>query len=210
MKYDNLIEKVKSLNKTMNIKNMLPIDGQVFYQRQLWTVEENKSVLISLINEIPWEHDEVMMFGKKIVTRRKVAWYGDSNFTYTYSKVAKVAEIWTPLLVSIKERVEAESNEMFNSCLLNLYHDGSEAMSWHTDNEKMLRKEGTIASVSFGVERRFDFKHKTTSEVVSLILEHGSLLLMKGKTQQNWLHRLPPTKKTLGARVNLTFRQFEL
>jgi alkylated DNA repair dioxygenase AlkB len=194
----------------MNNNNILPREGEVLYQSNLWTIDEASSLSAALINEISWEHDEVMMFGKKIVTRRKVAWYGDYNFAYTYSKVVKVAEIWTSRLREIKERVEAESNEKFNSCLLNLYHDGTEAMSWHTDNEKTLRKEGTIASVSFGVERRFDFKHKTTSEVVSLILEHGSLLLMKGKTQQNWLHRLPPTKKTLGARVNLTFRQFEL
>ena len=192
------------------IQNILPYDGEAVYFSDLWSEDIAQLYFVSLLDQIPWEHDEVIMFGKKIVTRRKVAWYGDSNFKYTYSQVAKVAEIWTPTLLVIKDKVEEHAHESFNSCLLNLYHNGSEAMSWHTDNEKMLRKEGTIASVSFGVERRFDFKHKVSSGIVSLNLEHGSLLLMKGKTQQNWLHRLPPAKKALGARVNLTFRQFEL
>jgi len=90
--------------------------------------------------------------------------------------------------------------------LANLYHDGSEGMAWHSDGEKDLKKDGAIASLSFGAERKFAFKHKQSKETVSMVLEHGSLLVMKDTTQTNWLHRLPPTKRINKPRINLTFR----
>ena len=109
-------------------------------------------------------------------------------------------------MLELKELVEQKTNETFNSCLLNLYHTGEEGMAWHSDGEKDLKKNGAIASLSFGAERKFAFKHKTSKETVSLVLEHGSLLIMKDQTQTNWLHRLPPTKRIFTPRVNLTFR----
>jgi alkylated DNA repair dioxygenase AlkB len=108
--------------------------------------------------------------------------------------------------MDLKHKIEQETGETFNSCLLNLYHDGSEGMAWHSDGEKDLKKNGAIASLSFGAERKFAFKHKDTKEKVELILEHGSLLVMKDETQTHWLHRLPPTTKSKLPRVNLTFR----
>ena len=98
------------------------------------------------------------------------------------------------------------TGETFNSCLLNLYHSGGEGMAWHSDGEKDLKKNGAIASMTFGAERKFSFKHKETKETISLTLEHGSLLIMKGETQKHWLHRLPPTKLITQPRINLTFR----
>ena len=106
----------------------------------------------------------------------------------------------------LKAKVEQKTGEKYNSCLLNLYHDGSEGMAWHSDGEKDLQRNGAIASLSFGALRKFAFKHKNTKEVVSLNLKAGSLLVMKGETQQHWLHRLPPTKKVQSPRINLTFR----
>src|SRR6185437_9422544 len=139
-------------------------------------------------------------------TKRKVAWYGDKRFQYTYSKITKLALPWTNKLLQIKSFTEERTGETFNSCLLNLYHSGEEGMAWHSDGENDLKKNGAIASLSFGAERKFSFKHKQTKETVSLILEHGSLLMMKDATQQNWLHRLPPTKSIMKPRINLTFR----
>jgi len=112
----------------------------------------------------------------------------------------------TKELLALKELVETKSGETYNSCLLNLYHSGDEGMSWHSDGEKDLKKHGAIASMSFGADRKFAFKHKETKETVSQVLEKGSLLIMKGTTQENWLHRLPPTKKVKSPRINLTFR----
>jgi alkylated DNA repair dioxygenase AlkB len=195
-----------AISETAFENNLLPYDGIVYYHGKIFNlliVDEYQQLLF---NEINWEHDEVMMFGKKIITKRKVAWYGDQPFDYTYSHVKKTALPWTPSLQSIKDKIEEVSGETYNSCLLNLYHNGQEGMGWHTDDEKELKKEGAIASVSFGVDRKFCFKHKTTQLKIDIELENGSLLVMKGATQIHWLHRLPPSTKIKEARINLTFR----
>ena len=187
-------------------KNLLPTDGIVNYYGKILTLEKANHYFEQLANNLKWQNDEAIIFGKKIITKRKVAWYGDQDFPYTYSKVTKHALPWTPALMKLKELAEAKSGEKYNSCLANLYHNGSEGMAWHSDGEKDLKKHGAIASISLGAKRKFGFKHKQSKEVVNIQLEHGSLLVMKGTTQTHWLHRLPPTKKINEARVNLTFR----
>lgn len=192
------------------LRNLLPYDGVVNYHDIIMSSEEARHFLNSLLETIEWKNDEVISFGKRIVTKRKMAWYGDKSFNYTYSKTTKQALPWNDELLSIKKLVEQESGETFNSCLLNLYHDGSEGMGWHSDAEKELKKDGAIASLSLGAERRFSFKHKKTKETISLTLQHGSLIVMKQETQSHWLHSLPPTTKINLPRVNLTFRNIEL
>ncbi|WP_423190705.1 alpha-ketoglutarate-dependent dioxygenase AlkB family protein [Aequorivita soesokkakensis] len=187
-------------------KNLLPKDGMVNYFGRVFSEEEANRYYENLLNKIDWKNDEAIIYGKKIITKRKVAWYGDKEFEYTYSKITKKASLWTPELLELKRTVEEKSSETFNSCLLNLYHSGEEGMAWHSDAEKDLKKNGAIASISFGAARKFAFKHKQTKETISLNLEHGSLLIMKGTTQTHWLHRLPPTTKVNTPRVNLTFR----
>jgi len=186
--------------------NLLPEDGTVNYYGKLMTIQQASHYLDILLNTIEWKNDQAIIFGKHIITKRKVAWYGDHRFDYTYSNTTKQALAWTKELLELKSIAEEKSGEQFNSCLLNLYHTGLEGMAWHSDAEKDLKKNGAIGSLSFGAERKFAFKHKQTKETVSLILETGSLLVMKGTTQINWLHRLPPTKATMKPRVNLTFR----
>ncbi len=192
--------------KTDEEKNLLPQDGVVNYFGKVFSEAEADRYFEILMNTIQWKNDEAVIFGKKIITKRKVAWYGDREFEYTYSKITKKAHLWTTELLYLKQQVEATSGETYNSCLLNLYHSGDEGMGWHSDAEKDLKKNGAIASVSFGAERKFAFKHKQTKETISLNLENGSLLIMKDSTQTHWLHRLPPTKKVDSARINLTFR----
>lgn len=187
-------------------KNLLPQDGIVYYHGKVISEQKANDYFRQLYDTIAWKNDEAVLFGKKIVTKRKVAWYGDQEFEYTYSNITKRALPWTKELLEIKRITEERSGETFNSCLLNLYHSGEEGMAWHSDGEKDLQKHGAIASLSFGAERKFAFKHKETKETISLYLEHGSLLLMKGPTQDHWLHRLPPTKTVPGPRINLTFR----
>ena len=186
--------------------NWLPKEGNVHYHGPIFNRETSDKYYQALLNEIAWAPDEAMIFGKRIITKRKVAWYAEKAYSYTYSKITKTALVWTPLLLEIKEAVEKASGETYNACLLNLYHNGSEGMGWHSDGEKDLKKNGAIASVSFGAERKFAFKHKEDKTVVNLHLAHGSLLVMKGNTQSHWLHRLPPTKKAHDPRINLTFR----
>jgi alkylated DNA repair dioxygenase AlkB len=186
--------------------NLLPKDGTVNYYGKLFDQKEADHYFQMLLANIDWRNDEAIIFGKKVITKRKVAWYGDKRFEYTYSKITKLALPWTNELLQIKSFTEERTGETFNSCLLNLYHTGEEGMAWHSDGETDLKKNGTIASLSFGAERKFAFKHKQSKEKVELVLEHGSLLIMKGTTQDHWLHRLPPTKQISKARVNLTFR----
>lgn len=187
-------------------KNWLPKDGTVNYYGKLSTRQQADNYLEILLNTIEWRNDEAIIFGKKIITKRKVAWYGDKAFEYTYSNTTKYALPWTKKLLELKSVIETETGETFNSCLLNLYHNGEEGMAWHSDGETDLKKNGAIGSLSFGAERRFLFKHKQTGEKVALVLEHGSLLVMKDTTQTFWLHRLPPVKRITKPRVNLTFR----
>jgi len=186
--------------------NLLPAGGIVNYFGKVMTQAEADQYLESLLTNIEWKNDEAVIFGRHIVTKRKVAWYGDNEFSYTYSNVTREALAWTPELLKLKKIVEEHTGETYNSCLLNLYHNGEEGMAYHSDGEKDLKKNGAIASLSFGAERTFAFRHKITKERISIILEHGSLLVMKGETQTNWLHRLPPTKRVQTTRVNLTFR----
>lgn len=186
--------------------NLLPCDGDVRYYGSILDSKSANHYFDQLLKTILWEHDQTVIFGKLIVTKRKVAWYGDEPFNYTYSKTTKSALPWTKELLELKQIIENKSGETFNSCLLNLYHSGEEGMSWHSDDEKDLKKNGTIASLSLGATRKFAFKHKVSKQTVSVVLENGSLLIMKGSTQSNWLHRLPPTKKISTPRINLTFR----
>lgn len=189
--------------------NILPKDGVTEYYGKIFSDAECEKYYQYLFNQIPWENDEAVIFGKLIYTKRKVAWFGEKKFEYTYSNRTKHAKLWTPELLALKQKCEEISSETYNSCLLNLYHDGSEGMAYHSDGEKDLKKHGAIASLTFGAERKFSFKHKISKERIDIQLENGSLLVMKGITQENWLHRLPPTTKVKMPRVNLTFRTIE-
>jgi alkylated DNA repair dioxygenase AlkB len=190
--------------------NLLPKDGTVNYYGFLMSANEANQYLNTLLDTIEWKNDEAIIYGKRIITKRKVAWYGDTNFNYTYSNTTKQALPWTKELLSLKALVEERTGETYNSCLLNLYHNGTEGMAWHSDAEKDLKKNGAIASLSFGAERKFAFKHKDCQETVSILLQNGSLLVMKDETQTHWLHRLPPTTRISKPRVNLTFRTIVL
>ncbi|BDQ12192.1 alpha-ketoglutarate-dependent dioxygenase AlkB family protein [Sediminibacterium sp. TEGAF015] len=189
-----------------NPEQLLPYDGLALYYGTIFSPIHIQTFSQQLLHDIVWENDHIRMFGKEIITKRKVAWYGDQPFLYRYSNSTKIALPFTNTLNSIRKKIEEISGETYNSCLLNLYHNGEESMGWHSDNEKELQKNGAIASVSLGAARKFCFKHKRTQEKKELILENGSLLIMKGPIQEHWLHQLPPSKKIKGSRINLTFR----
>jgi alkylated DNA repair dioxygenase AlkB len=193
-------------NRPDPAKNLLPADGVVQYFGSIMSPGKANQHYAALLEDIEWKNDEAFIMGKVIVTKRKAAWYGDRPFEYTYSRITKTALPWTDSLRELKALAEKETGETYNSCLLNLYHTGEEGMAWHSDGEPDLKKNGAIASMSFGAERKFSFKHKKSGERVDVLLEHGSLLLMAGTTQTHWLHRLPPTKKIATPRINLTFR----
>jgi alkylated DNA repair dioxygenase AlkB len=188
------------------ISNLLPYDGTVFYYGTVMSQAEANHYFNELFNTIEWKNDEAVVFGKHILTNRKVAWYGEKDFDYTYSNTTKKALPWTKELLDLKTLAEKTTKATYNSCLLNYYHNGNEGMSWHSDAEKMLQKDGSIASFTFGAERKFAFKHKVTKDTTSIVLQNGSLLEMKNNTQTHWLHRLPTSSIIKRPRINLTFR----
>ena len=190
--------------------NLLPCDGEVLYYRAVMSAEKANQYLKLLLETVAWRNDEVIIFGKRIVTKRKVAWYGDAGLDYTYSGITRSPLPWTEALLQLKQLAEGQTGATYNSCLLNLYHDGNEGMSWHSDDEKTLTHHAAIASMSFGAERKFSFKHKKQPLTASVLLEHGSLLVMQGATQTHWLHSLPKTVKVNKPRINLTFRKMLL
>lgn len=196
--------------KTQNtLINLLPFDGMVNYHGQIIEEAEASKLLKIFLEEIPWKNDEAIIFGKHIITKRKVAWYADGDFPYHYSNTTKIPLEWTPELLDLKSIADEKCGVKFNSCLLNLYHDGDEGMGWHRDDEKTLLKDSTIASLSFGAERKFVLKHIKTKEKVEVFLENGSMVVMAGTVQTHWHHALPKTKKVKSPRVNLTFRCME-
>ena len=194
--------------KEINI-NILTKDGVVLYSPSFITESECKYYIDKLIKTIEWENEVINLFGREIIMKRQIAFYADDEITYTYSKNEKIGKKWNEVLISLKNKVEAKTKIKYNACLLNLYHDGTDGMGWHSDNEKEIIENSSIVSLSFGADRKFSFKNKKTKQTISLILENGSLLEMKDNTQKNWLHALPKTKKIKNIRINLTFRQIK-
>lgn len=187
-------------------RNLLPNDGEVYDHGRVYGDDEASLLFSQLLREVPFQHDEVVIAGKHIVTTRQVAWFGDDKTAYRYSGATKIALPWTPLLTSVRARIEGLVGCTFNACLLNLYRSGDEGMSWHSDDEGALGRWPTIASLSLGAVRRFDFRHKVDGRKVSVVLDDGQLIVMSGTTQQHWQHALPKTALVRTPRINLTFR----
>ena len=161
----------------------------------------------SLINETPWEQRDIVVFGKKHREPRLSSWHSEPHISYTYSGIMRTPQPWTPLLNELREKCEIISGATFNAVLVNLYRDGNDGVGWHADNEVSNGREPTIASLSFGASRRFDFRHRETKQTIRVQLDAGSLLLMSGLSQHCWIHQLPRTKRVMDPRVNLTFRR---
>lgn len=190
--------------------NLLPKDGRVNYLSEFLDEKESFDLFNQLITTLDWQADQIFIFGKNRTTQRKVAWVGDAGCTYRYSGTMKYPQTWTPELIVLREKLEKFLNTTFNSCLLNLYHNGDEGMGWHSDDEEELAQDASIASISLGCERKFAFRHKTDTDKTSLFLKNGSLLVMRPPTQEFWKHSLLKTRSNIGPRINLTFRRILL
>jgi alkylated DNA repair dioxygenase AlkB len=162
--------------------------------------------LATLIDEITWQQDIMNIPGGKIPFPRLTAWQGDPGAVYVYSGIRNVPKPWTPTVLTLKTKAEAESKTAFNSVLINRYRTGMDSMGWHADKEPELGPQPVIASVSLGTTRTFEFRHTKTRQTHTLQLTHGSLLIMRGRTQLDWAHRVPKEPEARGERINLTFR----
>jgi alkylated DNA repair dioxygenase AlkB len=195
------------MNNLLSEASILPYDGEVLYFPSFYSSKKASIYLEILKRDIAWQQEKIRMFGKQIIMNREVAWYWENDLSYTYAGATKKAHLWTETLLEIKKDIELFSWEYFNACLLNLYHNGKDAMWWHSDNEKEILPLSCIASLSLWAERTFAFRHRKTQEIISVSLWNGSLLLMRGATQNNWTHCLKKTTKIVNHRINLTWRK---
>ena len=187
------------------VKISMP-DSDVVHFPDLFSLSEADLLFAQLQQEVAWQQEKIKLYGQVHELPRLTAWYGDPDKTYIYSGITVRSLEWIAPLLEIKRRIEGVSDYSFNSVLLNRYRNGSDSVSWHADDEPELGRNPLIGSVTFGEARSFQMRHKFLDEKRKIILEHGSYLLMKGSTQHYWLHQIPKSKRAMGERINLTFR----
>lgn len=197
----NLFDKVSNNAEITHIQN-----GEYLFIPFFFSLEQSDNYFDKLLTEINWKQESMYMYGRNINFPRLTAWYGDNDKPYSFSGITLKPENWTPTLLVIKQLIETKAKVAFNSVLLNLYRNGNDSISWHTDAEKELGINPIIASVNFGATRKFQLRHNTNNEKIELNLSHGSLLIMKGELQHYWQHQVPKTKQVVKERINLTFR----
>jgi alkylated DNA repair dioxygenase AlkB len=196
-----------------NLFNEEPIhlnlpDAEFIYYPNFFSKEEADLLFEALLKETPWQHDEITIFGKKILQPRLTALYGNEGKLYGYSNITMQPHPFNSTLTFIKNKIEHNINEHFTTVLLNLYRNEKDSNGWHADNEKELGRDPIIASLSLGEERIFQIKHNTNKEAKqSIILQHGSLLIMKNGAQIHYKHQIPKASKPKKPRINLTFRK---
>jgi alkylated DNA repair dioxygenase AlkB len=182
-------------------------DASIIYYRNFFSTEEATVLFDILQKEIPWQQDNIKVYGKVYPQPRLTALFGHEGKSYSYSNITMHPHPWTTTLLKIKHKIETIVEANFSTVLLNQYRDGKDSNGWHADNEKELGINPIIASVSFGAERMFQLKHNSiANQKINIPLAHGSLLVMKGTTQHFWKHQIPKTTKPVGPRINLTFR----
>jgi len=192
-------------------ENILPFDGEAYYHSHFFTTKESEKLFNVLKEEIQWRHEPIILFGKRILQPRLTALYGNPKVPYGYSGIQMIPFPLTEALLIIKNKIEIFTSHNFTHVLLNYYRDGQDSMGWHRDNEKILGPEPVIASVSFGVSRVFHLRSYRDKKLkIEQNLENGSLLIMKGKSQECWEHQIPKSKKVIGERINLTFRKLSI
>lgn len=185
-------------------------DSDIMYEPHFLGEQEAWDLFNTLISHVPWQQDQIKLFGKEYDQPRLTALYGTNGVPYSYSGILMHPHLFTPELLDLKTKVSTVTGHIFTSCLLNRYRNGSDSNGWHSDNEKELGANPVIASVSLGQTRLFKLKHRTVKGLQhAIMLDHGSLLLMRGVTQHFWLHQVPKTKRPVGERINLTFRYIQ-
>lgn len=183
-------------------------EADIIYYPNFYSFLEANSIFEKLLNEIPWQQDDIKVYGKVYAQPRLTALFGNDGKPYSYSNIKMQPHPWNLILQKMKFQIENVIAENFTTVLLNLYRNGKDSNGWHADNEKELGTNPVIASLSFGEERYFHLQHNTDKELkLKILLEHGSLLVMKGTTQHFWKHQIPKTAKPIGNRINLTFRK---
>ena len=181
-------------------------DGKLYLAQDYLPNTQANALHLALLEQLDWRDESIRIYGKLILSPRRVCWYGDSNTIYTYSGIHHVPQSWPNVLLRLRKQLERRTNHPFNAVLANLYRDNNDSMGWHADNEKELGPTPVIASLSVGESRTFKIRHNKTKETVSIEMSNGSLILMCGDLQKNWQHSVPKCRQAKSSRINLSFR----
>lgn len=193
---------------TSTLQTLAIPGADIQWMPALFNQAEAAALFAALSTSIAWRQEEILIFGKRVPQPRLTAWHGDADAYYQYSGLPLTPLPWTEVLLQIRRRVEEATHARYNSVLLNLYRDGNDSMGWHSDDEPELGDEPVIASLSFGQTRVFQIKPKKRDggKIARIELSSGSLLVMRGQTQRNFVHAVPKSSRVHAARINLTFR----
>ena len=182
-------------------------DAEIVYNPAFFDLATANAIYQELLEDISWQQDNIRVFGKVHPQPRLTALHGNEGKPYSYANITMQPHPWNTILLKLKKQVETAAETIFTTVLLNQYRNGKDSNGWHADNEKELGINPVIASLSFGAPRNFQMKHNhLQGKKLNIVLEHGSLLLMKGTTQHFWKHQIPKTAKPVEPRINLTFR----
>jgi len=192
----------------MTRQNILPHDGDSYLVDDQNGEYNWTEIIACLAETMPWRVETARLFGRGMPVPRLTAWFGEAD--YTYSGIRHRAALFPEIVQRLRKRAESVSGVSYNSVLINMYRNGSDSVGWHSDNEAGLGHCPTIASLSLGATRRFQFRHRKTKETITLELKDGQWLVMAGQTQACWLHQVPKTTAAVGRRINLTFRRMIL
>jgi alkylated DNA repair dioxygenase AlkB len=189
-------------------QNVLNSDqGLIDFFPSFLTEEEAKALYQRMLTQIPFQQNQISLFGKKVAVPRLEAFYAEMGKSYGYSGQTLHSNEFPDFLLEIKTKIEQLLGTQYNALLVNLYRDGNDSNGWHADNEKSLGVNPSIASLSLGVARRFELRHNRTNQKLKLELTPGSLLHMHGSLQHHWKHQLPKVRNITEPRINLTFRK---
>jgi len=187
-------------------RELLPHGGSAVLTLDVITPSHERAVFATLRRELPWRQNHLHIFGRTVPEPRLVTWMGDPGAGYSYSGIELDPVPWTPEVMAVRAAASSLAGVEFNSVLANLYRDGNDSVDWHADDEPELGREPVIASLSLGATRRFDLRHRESGETVRVDLPPGSVVVMSGRCQNEWVHRVAKTKRPVGPRINLTFR----
>lgn len=151
----------------------------------------------------PKKTKKFKMFGKECEMKRLQQVYGqDYIFSGKIHKSKPIPVIFTDLI----EYFNKKYSRNYNMVLVNWYRDGKDNIGFHADNEKQIKPQTEIITISLGAKRDFVIKNVKQKKVINL--EDNSFLTMGGNIQQEFKHSVPPRKNVTKERISITLREF--
>lgn len=187
------------------MRTPLTEDSWVDFHEQ-WLDPSASAVLYDqLLSEVVFEQRSVTIFGKVVAQPRLIGWCGSVG--YRYSGLSLPPRATPACLTDVLDRVNRAADTEFNHLLLNLYRSGVDSMGMHADDEPELGRDPVVATLSLGATRRFSLKARRGGHRLDYPLGNGSLLIMGGRCQAEYVHGIPKTRAPVSPRLSITFRR---